>query len=506
MWTELLELVLGGGKPREAKVAVLGLDNAGKSTIVNALSGRSDRKVIPTVGVNTERVISTVGLDVKVADLGGSASFRPSWKAKLARSHAAIFVVDASDSKRLLEVRDEFLNFIANADVAGKPVLVLSNKTDASVVPVVELIKVLRLQDPSTLKSSQWRVIPCTGAKAAHGDVVDDRLMDGVRWLAHEVHKKWQPLRKRVDADSKALDARDHAKRLENKRSVAAKKKAAKGRGVPSSVSKSKVVPEEAALQAPIVFCKKMLVQGEQRVPCTNEASKRSSVTGWVPYCESCFNAALAEVPQSADADAEGAPAVSRLEAVARQDAAPQVSRLEAFAKGGSPGASPAKDRALGIGGSAASASALAQHGLSEKEARRKAKKDKKERKRKKKLAKRYRAVIFANGEAVEANFSGKGAWYGGKVTWTNPDGTLNITYDDGDAEEGVEPWNVAPQHGPPIAAGTRVDARFRGKAQVFAGSVQGINEDGQTYTVAFDDGDVDRNAQRAWIRVVDNE
>ena len=44
----------------------------------------------------------------------------------------------------------------------------------------------------------------------------------------------------------------------------------------------------------------------------------------------------------------------------------------------------------------------------------------------------------FAVGDTVRANYQGKGKWYPGQISRNAGDGTFDITYDDGDREDGV--------------------------------------------------------------------
>ena len=42
-------------------------------------------------------------------------------------------------------------------------------------------------------------------------------------------------------------------------------------------------------------------------------------------------------------------------------------------------------------------------------------------------------------GEKVEANYGGEGEYYPGKISRVNANGSVDIAYDDGDAEKGVD-------------------------------------------------------------------
>ncbi|GBG34086.1 ADP-ribosylation factor [Hondaea fermentalgiana] len=514
---------MGGSnsKALEGQVAVIGLDGAGKSTIVNALSGREDRKVVPTVGVNQPRIVATAALDLKLFDLGGSESFRKAWVDRLKRSHAVIFVIDTSNVRRMIEVRDEFAAFLNADTLAGKPVLIFANKEDTCAAPVSEIEKMLRLVDETTLGASNWRIIPCIGAKACNADRVDPRLMDGIRWLAAEVLPKWKALDDVVSISLKVLQKRWKSEELANKKSVAEKKrqrrKNEKNGNPQGSKSSATVAPLNAAAKpAPsVVLCQNKLVQGNERVPCSNEATQRSGLTGWRPFCDSCVDSLREEQNMPAQ---ERAP--SRLELVAQQQqevpkpraqdpqAKPmQQSMQQMQTQQSAPQMQVIPGQQLGSPTSPSSPGAMSvQADNEDPEERKRRKKEKKERKRRKKLRKRYRNASFALGQQVYANFYDKDRWFPGKVKWMHPDGTYQVAYDDGDVEEHVEPYNMLPVNGRIITPGSRVEVSYKGSGRFFTGTISAINEDGLTYQVAYDDGDKETAAQAWWIRLLEKE
>jgi len=356
-------------RPKVANIAFIGLDGAGKTTIVNSLTGREDRKVIATVGVNQPRVIKACGIQAKLFDLGGSESFRKAWQDRVARSHGIVFVVDASCATRLLEVRDEFRAYINTSVLQGKPVLIMLNKEDAQNIPAKELIENLKLREEETLGGSQWRLIQCVGAKAHFENRVDPRLMDGIRWLAEEIRPSWKSLHSMVLSASRILDARWKSEHLANKRSVAEKRRLQTKMKWRASKTGSTIVPEEgtnqkqhskrkAAVAPDVVMCANKLVAGDKRFPCTNPATTRSAATGWRPMCESCSKLVQQDgkhlIVVSSDEKIHGekkspktatspnilaqsplSPVVSRLEQVAREEFDDR-SKLEAFAAGAS--------------------------------------------------------------------------------------------------------------------------------------------------------------------------
>ena len=57
----------------EAKIILLGLDNAGKTTIYNTLIGEPEKEVKTTAGFNTKKFKYNENLEIDLWDIGGGA-------------------------------------------------------------------------------------------------------------------------------------------------------------------------------------------------------------------------------------------------------------------------------------------------------------------------------------------------------------------------------------------------------------------------------------------------
>ena len=78
-----------------------------------------------------------------------------------------------------------------------------------------------------------------------------------------------------------------------------------------------------------------------------------------------------------------------------------------------------------------------------------------------------------------------------------NADGTYDIAYDDGDAEQSVQKDLIEVLE--VLKVGDIVTCRYAGGEQAFPAKIAGINDDG-TYNVAYDDGDSEGSVSRALI------
>lgn len=137
------------------ELTILGLQNAGKTTLVNLLAtGDFTDDRIPTVGFNMRRV-QKGGVTLKIWDLGGQARFRSMWERYCRGVSAVVFVVDAADEERFETAKVELHDILARPALAGIPVLVLANKSDLpnavkSVDAIVDIFALKTLGQPNT--------------------------------------------------------------------------------------------------------------------------------------------------------------------------------------------------------------------------------------------------------------------------------------------------------------------------------------------------------------------
>ena len=117
----------GGG---EARILMLGLDAAGKTTILYKLKLNETVSSIPTIGFNVETVTPVKNVTFTVWDVGGQDKIRPLWKHYFNNTEGLVYVVDSSDRARVAESKDE-LHWIMEADEMREvPVVILANKQD----------------------------------------------------------------------------------------------------------------------------------------------------------------------------------------------------------------------------------------------------------------------------------------------------------------------------------------------------------------------------------------
>ena len=114
----------------EARILMLGLDAAGKTTILYKLKLNETVSSIPTIGFNVETVTPVKNVSFTVWDVGGQDKIRPLWKHYFNNTEGLVYVVDSSDRARVSESKDELMWILESDEMRGVPVVILANKQD----------------------------------------------------------------------------------------------------------------------------------------------------------------------------------------------------------------------------------------------------------------------------------------------------------------------------------------------------------------------------------------
>lgn len=163
------------------RILMVGLDAAGKTTILYKLKLGEIVTTIPTIGFNVETV-EYKNVCFTVWDVGGQDKIRPLWRHYYQNTQGIIFVVDSNDSERLEEAKDELHKMITEDELKDAIILIFANKQDLpNAVSCSELTSRL---DLTSLKGSRQWYIQATCATEGTG------LYEGLDWLSAELGKK----------------------------------------------------------------------------------------------------------------------------------------------------------------------------------------------------------------------------------------------------------------------------------------------------------------------------
>ncbi|KAI8212998.1 ADP-ribosylation factor [Colletotrichum sp. SAR 10_76] len=114
---------------KEMRILMVGLDAAGKTTILYKLKLGEIVTTIPTIGFNVETV-EYKNIQFTVWDVGGQDKIRPLWRHYFQNTQGIIFVVDSNDRDRIVEAREELQRMLNEDELRDAILLVFANKQD----------------------------------------------------------------------------------------------------------------------------------------------------------------------------------------------------------------------------------------------------------------------------------------------------------------------------------------------------------------------------------------
>ncbi|KAK2809325.1 hypothetical protein FQN50_003967 [Emmonsiellopsis sp. PD_5] len=163
-------------KDKEMRVLMLGLDNAGKTTIVKRIMDEDVTTVSPTLGFIIKS-IDFQGYKLNIWDVGGQKTLRSYWRNYFEKTDALIWVVDATDRLRIEDCREELAGLLLEERLVGASLLVFLNKTDVEGGMSREDIREGLQLD--AIKTHKWTILPCS-AMTGHN------LNEGLEWVVQD--------------------------------------------------------------------------------------------------------------------------------------------------------------------------------------------------------------------------------------------------------------------------------------------------------------------------------
>ena len=163
----------------DMRVVMLGLDAAGKTTILYKLHIGEVLSTVPTLGFNVEKV-QYKNVVFTVWDVGGQEKLRPLWRHYFNNTDGLIFVVDCLDRERARRAKEEFYSIVNDAFMRNSAILIFANKQDLKgAMTTAELVEAFEL--PS-LKGRRGHVQASCATQGLG-------LYEGLDWLSSTLTK-----------------------------------------------------------------------------------------------------------------------------------------------------------------------------------------------------------------------------------------------------------------------------------------------------------------------------
>merc|ERR1719188_1892473 len=147
---------------------MVGLDAAGKTTVLYKLKLGEVVTTIPTIGFNVETV-EYKNLSFQVWDIGGQDKIRKLWRHYYQGTQGVIFVIDSSDRDRIEDAREEMDMMLREDEMRDAVLLVLANKQDLpgamSSGEMGEKLGLLAMRCCWCSQTSRTSQVPCQAGK-----------------------------------------------------------------------------------------------------------------------------------------------------------------------------------------------------------------------------------------------------------------------------------------------------------------------------------------------------
>jgi small GTP-binding protein len=167
---------------KQFKIAVVGLDSAGKTTMLNFLRFEKHIETLPTIGVNVE-VLKRENVNLSIFDLGGQLHFRNLWGTLMRGSSAIIFVLDSADRDRIEEAKSELWKVLLDPNYPDAPLLIVANKQDKEfAMSIQELVHAFGLDNPEKMGNRSWHIQPTVA-------ITGVGVEEAIKWIVMELDK-----------------------------------------------------------------------------------------------------------------------------------------------------------------------------------------------------------------------------------------------------------------------------------------------------------------------------
>lgn len=162
---------------KQLRILMVGLDGAGKTTVLYKLKFGDVVTTIPTIGFNVE-MVEYKNITFTVWDVGGQDKIRRLWRHYYQNTQGLIFVIDSSDRDRISEAANELKNMLDEQDLQRAVLLILANKQDLPIAMTTsEIAEKLGLKE---IKDRKLHIQPTCAVKGTG-------MYEGFEWLSDQL-------------------------------------------------------------------------------------------------------------------------------------------------------------------------------------------------------------------------------------------------------------------------------------------------------------------------------
>ncbi|CAF0750773.1 unnamed protein product [Adineta ricciae] len=163
------------------RILMLGLDNAGKTTILYQMKHTEDYSTVPTVGFNVETISPCRGVSLTVWDVGGQDHLRTLWHHYFDHVDGLIFVIDSSDRQRLSISKAELRGIYHHETMKHVPLVIIANKQDNK--DALSTDTILEKLELDQWAQGSYNIVPCCA-------LTGDGLTNAFTLLAKMIRKQ----------------------------------------------------------------------------------------------------------------------------------------------------------------------------------------------------------------------------------------------------------------------------------------------------------------------------
>jgi ADP-ribosylation factor-like protein 2 len=154
-------------KEKKMWILFLGLDNAGKSSVIKVFMGESIDDLLPALGFEI-KTVECQGYRLGCWDVGGQTTIRAYWINYFEGTDGVVWVIDSTDRERFAFCKKELDSILQQERLASASLLIFANKQDiGGALASTEIRDALELDQ---IQRRHWPIVPCSAATRAGVD------------------------------------------------------------------------------------------------------------------------------------------------------------------------------------------------------------------------------------------------------------------------------------------------------------------------------------------------